>query len=175
MKYKFKLTNTTAYNRPNGFLNRLKMFVGDEQAVQQGRWTNLNGEYKVSFNFKVQDKVYQVIVESPTYWNNYPSCPPSAIFDGNSDYNWMSDTSDPEQVWISVETDMPVTRFVYLNHGYGAVNALERNRYNDKLLLTEETTNTIIFDGNTPAFQTISVDVPMKLYYHNKNTFISFK
>lgn len=83
----------------------------------------------------------------------------------------MSSTSNPEQVWISVETDMPITRFEYLNRGgyqYG-------DRYNNKLLLTEETTNTIIFDRNTPALQTISVDVPMKLYYHNKNTFISFK
>ena len=151
------------------------MFVGDERAVQQGKWTNLNGEYKVSFNFKVQDKIYQVIVESPTYNKGYPSFPPSAIFEGNGYANWMSNTSDPEQVWISVETDMPVTRFEYLNHGYGAVNALERNRYNDKLLLTEETTNTIIFDGNTPFNQTISVEVPMKLSYHNKNTFISFK
>ena len=176
MKYKFKLTNTTGYRSPNGYMKRLTMFVGDEQAVQQGKWTNLNGELKVSFNFKVQDKVYQVIVESPTYWNK--NLPPRGIFDENGSDNWStwsSDTSDPEQVWISVETDMPITRFEYLNHGYGASQYWDRNRYNDKLLLTEETTNTIIFDGNTPAKQTISVDVPMKLYYHNKNTFISFK
>lgn len=68
MKYKFKLTNTTAQYAPNGYLGHLKMFVGDEQAVQQGYWTGLNGEHKISFNFKVQDKIYQVIVESPTYW-----------------------------------------------------------------------------------------------------------
>ena len=172
MKYKFKLTNTTGYRSPNGYLNRLKMFVGDEQAVQQGGWTNLNGDLKVSFNFKVQDKIYQVIVESPTYWDYWA---PRTIFEGNGNNNWSSNTSDPEQVWISVETDMPVTRFEYLNHGYGASQNWDRNRYNDKLLLTEETTNTIIFDGNTPAYQTISVEVPMKLYYHNKNTFISFK
>ena len=169
MKYKFKLTNTTADYRPNGYLGHMKMFIGDEQAVQQGGWTNLNGNLKVSFNFKVQDKVYQVIVESPTHWDSWA---PRAIFEGNSYYNWMSCTKDPEQVWISVETDMPVTRFEYLNRGGGTQYW---DRYNDKLLLTEETTNTIIFDGNTPAFQTISVDVPMKLYYHNKNTFISFK
>ena len=152
-------------NVPNGYLGHLKMFVEDEQAVQQGGYTNLNGNYKVSFNFKVQNKVYQVIVESPTCHN----FPPRAIFEGNGRFNWMSDTKNPEQVWISVETDMPVTRFEYLNE-FG-----ESYRYNDKLLLTEETTNTIIFDGNTPALQTISVEVPMKLYYHNKNTFISFK
>lgn len=173
MKYKFKLTNTTAYRSPNGYLKRLKMFVGDEQAVQQGGWTNLNGDLKISFNFKVQDKIYQVIVESPTYW--VKSGPPRAIFEVNRDDTWSSNTSDPEQVWISVETDMPITRFEYLNHGYGASQSWDRNRYNDKLLLTEETTNTIIFDGNTPAYQTISVEVPMRLYYHNKNTFISFK
>ena len=167
MKYKFQLTNTTAAKRPNGYLARLKMFVGDEQAIQQGGWTNLNGELKVSFNFKVQDKVYQVIVESPTYWGSWP---PRAIFKGNGYNNWMSSTSNPENAWISVETDMPVTRFDYLNQGGSG-----KGRYNNKLLLTEETTNTIIFDGNTPAYQTISVDVPMKLYYHNKNTFISFK
>ena len=166
MKYKFKLTNTTADYIPNGYLGHLKMFVGDEQAVQQGSWTNLNGNLKVSFNFKVQDKIYQVIVESPTYWDSWP---PRAIFEGNGRFNWMSSTSDPENVWISVETDMPVTRFEYPNEFN------EYDRYNDKLLLTEETTNTIIFDGNTPAYQTISVEVPMKLYYHNKNTFISFK
>ena len=165
-KFKFKLTNTTAQYSPNGYLGRLKMFVGDEQAVQQGYWTNLNGNLKVSFNFKVRDKVYQVIVESPTYWSNWP---PRAVFAGNGYSNWLSSTSDPEQVWISVETDIPVTRFEYLNE-FG-----KSYRYNNKLLLTEETTNTIIFDGNTPAHQTISVDVPMKLYYHNKNTFISFK
>lgn len=169
MKYKFKLTNTTADYIPNGYLGHLKMFVGDEQAVQQGDYTNLNGNLKVSFNFKVQDKIYQVIVESPTYWENWP---PRAIFEVNGRYNWMSSTSDPEQVWISVETDMPVTRFEYLNRGGGTQYW---DRYNNKLLLTEETTNTIIFDGDTPALQTISVDVPMKLYYHNKNTFISFK
>ena len=168
MKYKFKLTNTTALYVPNGYLGHLKMFVGDEQAVQQGDYTNLNGNYKVSFNFKVQDKVYQVIVESLTYWSGWL---PRAIFEGNMYYNWMSSTSDPEQVWISVETDMPVTRFEYLNNG----SATSSGRYNDKLLLTEETTNTIIFDGDTPAYQTISVDVPKKLNYHNKNTFISFK
>ena len=170
MKYKFKLTNTTADYIPNGYLGHLKMFVGDEQAVQQGSYTNLNGNLKVLFNFKVQDKVYQVIVESPTYWNK--NLPPRGIFDENGSDNWStwsSDTSDPEQVWISVETDMPVTRFEYPNEFN------EYDRYNNKLLLTEETTNTIIFDGNTPAYQTISVDVPMKLYYHNKNTFISFK
>ena len=166
MKYKFKLTNTTADYMPNGYLGHLKMFVGDEQAVQQGYWTNLNGNLKVSFNFKVQDKVYQVIVESLTYWGSWP---PRAIFEGNGRPNWMSSTKNPEQVWISVETDMPVTRFEYLNQGGG------KRRYNNKLLLIEETTNTIIFDGNTPAWQTISVDVPMKLYYHKKNTFISFK
>ena len=166
MKYKFKLTNTTADYIPNGYLGHLKMFVGDEQAVQQGYWTNLHGDLKVSFNFKVQDKVYQVIVESPTYWKK--RSPPRGIFESD----WSSDTSDPEQVWISVETDMPITRFEYLNRGGGTQYW---DRYNNKLLLTEETTNTIIFDGNTPAFQTISVDVPMKLYYHNKNTFISFK
>ena len=169
MKFKFKLTNTTSEYKPNGYLQRLKMFVGDEQAVQQGRWTNLNGELKVSFNFKVQDKVYQVIVESPTYWSGWP---PGAIFEGNGYYNWMSDTSDPEQVWISVETDMPVTRFEYLNRS-GSTDPL--GRYNDKLLLIEETTNTIIFDGNTPANETISVDVPMRLHHRNKNTFITFK
>ena len=168
MKYKFKLTNTTSAYIPNGYLGHLKMFVGNEQAVQQGGWTNLNGNLKVSFNFKVQDKVYQVIVESPTHWDSWA---PRAIFEGNSYYNWMSCTKDPEQVWISVETDMPVTRFEYLNRGFGTTGS----QYNDKLLLTEETTNTIIFDGNTHAWQTISVDVPMKLYYHNKNTFISFK
>ena len=167
MKYKFKLTNTTALYVPNGYLGHLKMFVGDEQAVQQGSYTNLNGDLKVSFNFKVQDKVYQVIVESPTCHN----FPPRAIFEGNGRFNWMSDTKNPEQVWISVETDMPVTRFEYLNNG----SATSSGRYNDKLLLTEETTNTIIFEGNTPAYQTISVDVPKKLHYHNKNTFISFK
>ena len=165
MKYKFKLTNTSSVYIPNGYLGHLKMFVGDEQAVQQGRWTKLNGELKVSFNFKVKDQVYPVTVESPTY-NNWA---PRAIFEGNDYYNWVASTSDPENVWISVETDMPVTRFEYLNV-FG-----ESYRYNDKLLLTEETTNTIIFDGNTPAKQTISVEVPMKLYYHNKNTFISFK
>ena len=165
-KFKFKLTNTTAQYSPNGYLGPLKMFVGDEQAVQQGGYTNLNGNLKVSFNFKVQDKVYQVIVESLTYWSGWP---PRAIFEGNGYGRWLSSTSDPENVWISVETDMPVTRFEYLNV-FG-----ESYRYNDKLLLTEETTNTIIFDGDTPAYQTISVDVPMKLYYHNKNTFISFK
>ena len=165
-KFKFKPTNTTAQYSPNGYLGHLKMFVGDEQAVQQGGWDNLNGHNKVLFNFKVQDKIYQVIVESPTRWENSP---PRAIFDGNGYGQWLSNTSDPEQVWISVETDIPVTRFEYLN-GFG-----ESYRYNDKLLLTEETTNTIIFDGNTPAYQTISIDVPMKLYYHNKNTFISFK
>ena len=170
MKYKFKLTNTTAYRRPNGYLNRLKMFVGDEQAVQQGGYTNLNGHNKVLFNFKVQNKVYQVIVESLTY--SSPNRPPRTIFEGNGYANWMSSTSDPEQVWISVETDIPVTRFEYLNRFdwsyYGP-------QYNNKLLLTEETTNTVIFDGNTPASQTISVDVPLKLYNRNKNTFISFK
>ena len=108
------------------------------------------------------------MVEAPT---RYFGSPPRAIFEGNGEYNWMSNTSDPEHVWISVETDMSVTRFTYLNKGFGGVGPC----YNDKLLLTEETTNTIIFDGNTPAWQTISVDVPMKLYYHNKNTFISFK
>ena len=169
MKYKFKLTNTTSEYIPNGYLGHLKMFVGDEQAVQQGSWTKLNGELKVSFNFKVQDKVYQVIVESPTCWGGWP---PRGIFEGNESYNWMSNTSDPEQVWISVETDMPITRFEYLNQGG---HAQHWGRYNGKLLLIEETTNTIIFDGNTPAFETISVEVPMKLYYHNKNTFISFK
>ena len=169
MKYKFKLTNTTANYAPNGYLGRLKMFVLNKQAVQQGSWTNLNGGHKVSFNFKVQDKVYQVIIESPTYWGSWP---PRAIFEGNSYYKWMSSTSDPDQVWISVETDMPITRFEYLNRGGGPQYW---DRYNNKLLLTEETTNTIIFDGNTPAYQTISVDVPMKLSYHNKNTFISFK
>ena len=46
MKYKFKLTNTTADYVPNGYLGHLKMFVGDEQAVQQGGWTNLNGNLK---------------------------------------------------------------------------------------------------------------------------------
>ena len=168
MKYKFKLTNTTADYIPNGYLGHLKMFVGDEQAVQQGSYTNLNGNYKVSFNFKVQDKVYQVIVESPTYESRRP---PRAIFEGNGGANWMSSTSDPENVWISVETDMPVTRFEYSNRGESGYGPLSNN----KLLLTEETTNTIIFDGNTPALQTISVEVPMKLYYHNKNTFISFK
>ena len=168
MKYKFKLTNKTAEARPNGYLGNLKMFVGDEQAVQQGSWTKLNGHLKVSFNFKVQDKVYQVIVESPTY----NSWPPRAIFEGNDYYNWVSSTSDPEQVWISVETDMPITRFEYPNRGGGPQYW---GRYNDKLLLTEETTNTIIFDGNTPSYETISVDVPLKLNYHNKNTFISFK
>ena len=169
MKYKFKLTNTTADYIPNGYLGHLKMFVGDEQAVQQGGYTNLNGHNKVLFNFKVQNKVYQVIVESPTRWDGWP---PRGIFEGNGYSFWMSSTSDPEQVWISVETDIPVTRFEYLNRFdwsyYGP-------QYNNKLLLTEETTNTIIFDGNTPALQTISVVVPMKLYYHNKNTFISFK
>ena len=169
MKYKFKLTNTTADYSPNGYLGHLKMFVGDEQAEKYGSWTNLNGNLKVSFNFKVQDKVYQVIVESPTYWENNP---PRAIFKGNGYYNWMSSTKNPENVWISVETDMPITRFEYLNRGGGTQYS---DRYNNKLLLTEETTNTIIFDGNTPALQTISVVVPMKLYYHNKNTFISFK
>ena len=168
MKYKFKLTNTSSEYIPNGYLGHLKMFVGDEQAVQQGSWTMLNGELKVSFNFKVQDKVYQVIVESPTC-HNYPS---RAIFEGNGTTNWMSDTSDPEQVWISVETDMPITRFEYLNRGGGPQYY---GRYNDKLLLTEETTNTIIFDGNTPAYETISVDVPMRLHHRNKNTFITFK
>ena len=168
-KFKFKLTNTTADYIPNGYLGHLKMFVGDEQAVQQGSYTNLNGNLKVSFNFKVQDKVYQVIVESLTYWSGWL---PRAIFEGNGKYNWMSSTSDPEQVWISVETDMPITRFEYLNRGGGPQYW---DRYNNKLLLTEEATNTIIFDGNTPALQTISVEVPMKLYYHNKNTFISFK
>lgn len=169
MKYKFKLTNTTgkAYV-PNGYLGHLKMFVGDERAVQQGSWTNLNGNYKVSFNFKVQNKVYQVIVETPTYWSGKP---PRAIFEGNGYSNWMSNTSNPEYVWISVETDMTVTRFEFPNRGESGYGPL----YNNKLLLTEETTNTIIFDRNTPALQTISVDVPMKLYYHNKNTFISFK
>ena len=165
-KFKFKLTNTTAQYSPNGYLRNLKMFVGNEQAVQQGSYTNLNGNLKVSFNFKVQDKVYQVIVETLTYWSGWV---PRAIFEGNGYYSWLSSTSEPEQVWISVETDMPVTRFEYPNEFN------EYDRYNNKLLLTEETTNTIIFDGNTPAFQTISVDVPMKLYYHNKNTFISFK
>ena len=169
MKYKFKLTNTTANYVPNGYLSRLKMFVLNEQAVQQGSWTNLNGHNKVLFNFKVQDKVYQVIVESLTYWSGWL---PRAIFEGNNYYNWMSSTSDPEQVWISVETDMPVTRFEYLNRGGGPQYW---DRYNNKLLLTEETTNTIIFDGNTPTYETISVDVPLKLHYHNKNTFISFK
>ena len=169
MKYKFKLTNTIANKKkPNGAISCLKMFVGDEQAVQQGKWTNLNGHLKVSFNFKVQDKVYQVIVESPTY---YFASPPRAIFEGNGESNWESDTKNPEYVWISVETDMPVTRFTYLNKGFRGVPDV----YSNKLLLTEETTNTIIFDGNTPAYQTISVDVPMKLYYHNKNAFISFK
>ena len=171
MKYKFKLTNTTAKYSPNGYLGHLKMFVGDEQAVQQGGYTNLNGDLKVSFNFKVQDKIYQVIVESPTYRGGWA---PRAIFEGNSYYNWMSDTSDPEQVWISVETDMPITRFTYLNRGFSGF-ASDWGGYNDKLLLTEETTNTIIFDGNTPASQTISVDVPLKLHYRNKYTFISFK
>ena len=168
MKYKFKLTNTTSMYVPNGYLGHLKMFVGDEQAVQQGSYTNLNGNLKVSFNFKVQDKVYQVIVESLTYWT---AKPPRAIFEGNGGANWMSRTSDPENVWISVETDMPVTRFEYPNRGESGYGPLSNN----KLLLTEETTNTIIFDGNTPALQTISVDVPLKLHYHNKNTFISFK
>ena len=156
MKYKFKLTNTTAKYSPNGYLGHLKMFVGDEQAVQQGSWTNLNGELKVSFNFKVLNKVYQVIVESLTYRENWP---PRAIFEGNGRFNWMSSTSNPEQVWISVETDMPITRFEFLNRGFGGWDP----QYNDKLLLTEETTNTILFDGNTPARQTISVDVPLKL------------
>ena len=168
-KFKFKLTNTTAAKKPNGWLGPLKMFVGDEQAVQQGKWTNLNGEYKVSFNFKVQDKVYQVIVESLTHWDGWP---PRGIFEGSGYSFWMSSTSDPEYVWISVETDMPVTRFEYLNRFDWSYFGPQ---YNNKLLLTEETTNTIIFDGNTPAYQTISVEVPMKLYYHNKNTFISFK
>ena len=68
---------------------------------------------------------------------------------------------------------MPITRFTYLNKGFVPAYSWDMNQYNDKLLLTEETTNTIIFDGNTPAYQTISVDVPMKL--RNKNTFISFK
>lgn len=169
MKYKFKLTNTTGkVYVPNGYLGHLKMFVGDEQAIQQGYWTNLNGELNISFNFKVHDKVYQVIVESPTYWSGKP---PRAIFVGNGYSNWMSSTSNPEHVWISVETDIPVTRFEFPNRGESGYGPL----YNNKLLLTEETTNTIIFDGNTPALQTISVDVPMKLYYHNKNTFIGFK
>ena len=168
MKYKFKLTNTTANYAPNGYLSRLKMFVLNEQAVQQGGWTNLHGDLKVSFNFKVLNKVYQVIVESPTYENRRP---PRAIFEGNGGANWMSSTSDPEQVWISVETDMPITRFEFLNQGFGGWDP----QCNNKLLLTEETTNTIIFDGNTPFNQTISVEVPMKLSYHNKNTFISFK
>ena len=171
MKYKFKLTNTTANYVPNGYLSRLKMFVLNEQAVQQGSWTNLNGELKVSFNFKVLNKVYQVIVESLTYRENWP---PRAIFEGNGRFNWMSSTSNPEQVWISVETDMPITRFEYLNRGFSGF-ASDGGSYNNKLLLTEETTNTIIFDGNTPFNQTISVEVPMKLSYHNKNTFISFK
>ena len=43
---------------------------------------------------------------------------------------------------------------------------------NNTIVLTQD--DTIIFDGNTPFNQTISVDVPMKLSYHNKNTFISF-
>lgn len=169
MKYKFKLTNTTGVVYvPNGYLGHLKMFVGDERAVQQGSYTNLNGNLKVSFNFKVQDKVYRVIVETLTYWSGKP---PRAIFEGNGYSNWMSSTENPENVWISVETDMPVTRFEFPNRGESGYGPL----YNNKLLLTEETTNTIIFDGDTPALQTISVDVPMKLYYHNKNTFISFK
>ena len=169
MKYKFKLSDTSAEYSPNGYLGCLKMFVGDEQAVQQGSYTNLNGHNKVLFNFKVQDKVYQVIVESPTRWDSHP---PRAIFEGNGYGYWMSSTKDLEQVWISVETDMPVTRFEYLNRFDGGFYGPQ---YNNKLLLTEETTNTIIFDGNTPAYQTISVDVPLKMYYHNKNTFISFK
>ena len=168
MKYKFLLVNKTAEARPNGYLGNLKMFVGDEQAVQQGRWTKLNGELKVSFNFKVKDQVYPVTVESPTY-NNWA---PRAIFEGNEYYNWVSRTSDPKDVWITIETDIPITRFEYLNRGGGPQYY---GRYNDKLLLTEETTNTIIFDGNTPAYETISVDVPMRLHPRNKNTFITFK
>ena len=166
MKYKFLLVNKTADYNPNGHLGHLKMFVGDEQAVQQGSWTNLNGNHKVSFNFKVQDKVYQVIIETPTYWTGRA---PRGIFEGNGDPNWMSDVKDPKDVWISVETDMPVTRFEYLNM-FG-----KSDKYNDKLLLTETTTNTVIFDKDTPSGQTISIDVPMRLHHRNKNTFITFK
>ena len=169
MKYKFKLSDPSAEYRPNGYLGHLKMFVGDEQADQVGRYTESKDRLKVEFNFKVKDKIYQVIVESLTYWDNHP---PRRIFEENSNTFWMSNTSDPENVWISVETDMPITRFEYLNRFDGGFHGPQ---YNNKLLLIEETTNTIIFDGNTPAYETISVDVPLKLNYHNKNTFISFK
>ena len=49
MKYKFLLVNKTAYDdyRPNGWLGRLKMFVGDERAVQVGSYTESKDCLKV--------------------------------------------------------------------------------------------------------------------------------
>ena len=69
MKYKFLLVNKTANAeyRPNGWLGRLKMFVGDELAVQVGSYTESKDRLKVEFNFKVKDQVYPVTVETLSY------------------------------------------------------------------------------------------------------------
>ena len=174
MKYKFLLVNKTAYDdyRPNGWLGRLKMFVGDERAVQVGSYTESKDLLKVEFNFKVKDQVYPVTVETISYWGGWP---PRYVFDGNGGSGgfdaWMSRTSDPKDVWITIETDIPITRFEYIN----CASYNPYYYYNDKITLTETTTNTVIFDKDTPSGQTISIDVPMRLHHRNKNTFISFK
>ena len=171
MKYKFLLVNKTADYRPNGWLGRLKMFVGDERAVQVGSYTESNNHLKVELNFKVKDQVYPVTVETLSYWNGWP---PRYVFDGLGGSGgfdaWMSDVRDPKDVWITIETDIPITRFEYINRA-----SYSQYYYNNKITLTETTTNTVIFDKDTPSGQTISIDVPMRLHYRNKNTFITFK
>ena len=173
MKYKFLLVNKTAnveYS-PNGWLGRLKMFVGDERAVQVGSYTESKDRLKVEFNFKVKDQVYPVTVETLSYWGVWL---PRYVFDGNRSYDgydaWMSDVKDPKDVWITIETDIPITRFEYIN-----CTSFSQRYYNNKITLTETTTNTVIFDKDTPSCQTISIDVPMRLHHRNKNTFITFK
>ena len=171
MKYKFLLVNKTAKYSPNGWLGRLKMFVGDERAVQVGRYTESKDRLKVEFNFKVKDQVYPVTVETLSHWDGWP---PRYVFAGNGGSGgfdaWLSFVSDPKDVWITIETDIPITRFEYINRA-----SYSPDYYNNKIILTETTTNTVIFDKDTPSCQTISIDVPMRLHYRNKNTFITFK
>lgn len=171
MKYKFLLVNKTASYNPNGWLGRLKMFVGDERAVQVGSYTESKDRLKVEFNFKVKDQVYPVTVETISYWSGWP---PRYVFDGLGGGGgfdaWMSNVRDPKDVWITIETDIPITRFEYINSA-----SYSSYYYNDKITLTETTTNTVIFDGDTPSGQTITIDVPMRLHNRNKNTYITFK
>ena len=174
MKYKFLLVNkpTDYYNYDhNGWLGHLKMFVGDERAVQVGSYTESNNHLKVEFNFKVKGQVYPVTVETLSYWSGWP---PRCVFDGNEDSGesdaWMSNVKDPKDVWITIETDIPITRFEYINRFSSS-----QYYHNNKITLTETTTNTVIFDKDTPLGQTISIDVPMRLHHRNKNTFITFK